>query len=112
MNKKIDALTESVEKLTSHVGDLAKKVDKNTEEMTNQASRLTKIEVGLQLELFSSLSALHDKYINRKPHPWATREEKEDAERYYKQIHELGQDGWSGKYHEDIINLPETRSLT
>lgn len=47
MNKKIDALTESVEKLTSHVGDLAKKVDKNTEEMTNQASRLTKIEVGL-----------------------------------------------------------------
>lgn len=111
MNKKIDALTESVKELTSHVGKLAGKVDDNTKEMTSQADRLKKIEVGLQLELFSSLSALHDKYMNRKPHPWATKEEKEDANRYYNQIHELGQDGWSDKYHKDIINLPETRSL-
>lgn len=47
MNKKIDALTESVKELTSHVGKLAGKVDDNTKEMTSQADRLKKIEVGL-----------------------------------------------------------------
>lgn len=111
MNKKIDALTESVKELTSHVGELAGKVDDNTKEITSQANRLTKIEAGLQLELFSSLSGLHDKYMGRKPHPWATREEKVNATRYYNKIHELGQDGWSDKQYNDIINLPETRSL-
>lgn len=68
-----------------------------------------KIEVGLQLELFHSLQNLHDKYCNRSPSGWATETEKADAQRFYNQIHILGQDGWSKKYWDDIYNLPSSR---
>ena len=77
--------------------------------MQAQDTRLGKIEVGLQLELFHSLQNLHDKYCNRSPSGWATETEKADAQRFYDQIHILGQDGWSKKYWDDIYNLPNSR---
>ena len=102
--------------LTSSVESINKQLDKNTQTLQDQVdkikaqdARLGKIEVGLQLELFHSLQNLHDKYCNRSPSGWATTTEKADAQRFYNQIHILGQDGWSKKYWDDIYNLPNSR---
>lgn len=102
--------------LNSSVESINKQLNKNTQTLQDQVNkiqaqdvRLGKIEVGLQLELFHSLQNLHDKYCNRSPSGWATETEKADAQRFYNQIHILGQDGWSKKYWDDIYNLPSSR---
>lgn len=102
--------------LTASVESINKQLDKNTQTLQDQVNkiqaqdeRLGKIEVGLQLELFHSLQNLHDKYCNRSPSGWATAAEKADAQRFYNQIHILGQDGWSKRYWDDIYNLPDSR---
>ena len=61
---------------------------------------------GLQVELFESLQQLHDRLQNKR---WASLEEKQDAKRYYDQIHNLGKDGWSERYYKEILDLPESR---
>lgn len=61
---------------------------------------------GLQVELFESLQQLHDRLQNKR---WASLEEKQDAKRYYDQIHNLGKDGWSERYYKEILELPESR---
>ena len=67
---------------------------------------LTKVKDGLQMELFSSLQVLHTKLINQL---YASKEDKMEAKLYYEQIHILGKDGWSKKYYDEIINLPESK---
>jgi hypothetical protein len=32
-----------------------------------------------------------------------------EAKLYYEQIHILGKDGWSKKYYDEIISLPESK---
>ena len=61
---------------------------------------------GLQVELFESLQQLHDRLQTKR---WASLEEKQDAKRYYDQIHNLGKDGWSERYYKEILELPESR---
>lgn len=67
---------------------------------------IAKIKDGLQIELFGSLQALHT--ILKDQH-FATVEQKREAELYYTQIHNLGKDGWSEKYYNEIIAMPESR---
>ena len=67
---------------------------------------LTKVKDGLQMELFSSLQVLHTKLINQL---YASKEDKMEAKLYYEQIHILGKDGWSKKYYDEIISLPESK---
>lgn len=64
------------------------------------------IKDGLQVELFESLQQLHDRLQTKR---WASVEEKQDAKRYYDQIHNLGKDGWSERYYQAIIQMPESR---
>ena len=69
----------------------------------------TQVEVlkeGLQVELFESLQNLHERLLIKR---WATSEEKQDAKRYYDRIHNLGKDGWSQRYYDEIMKLPESR---
>lgn len=64
------------------------------------------LKEGLQVELFESLQQLHDRLQAKR---WASVEEKQDAKRYYDQIHNLGKDGWSQRYYDAIIKMPESR---
>ena len=81
-----------------------------TNSLTSKISTLegdiAKIKDGLQIELFGSLQALHT--ILQDQH-FATIEQKREAELYYTQIHNLGKDGWSEKYYNEIIAMPESR---
>lgn len=74
--------------------------------MDNFNGELTKIKEGLQMELFSSLQALHARLKDQR---FATIEDKMEAKRYYDQIHNLGKDGWSQRYYDEIIQMPESR---
>lgn len=67
---------------------------------------IAKIKDGLQIELFGSLQALHTRLMEQH---YATVEQKREAELYYTQIHNLGKDGWSQKYYDEIITMPESR---
>lgn len=67
---------------------------------------IAKIKDGLQIELFGSLQALHTRLMEQH---YATVEQKREAELYYTQIHNLGKDGWSQKYYDEIIIMPESR---
>ena len=98
----VNSINQQLNINTQTIQDQAKKID-------TQGERLSKIEVGLQLELFHSLQSLHDKYCNRAPSGWASQTEKADAKRFYDQIHVLGQDGWSKRYWDDICKLPDHR---
>lgn len=64
------------------------------------------LKEGLQVELFESLQNLYERLSAKR---WASPEEKQDAKRYYDQIHNLGKDGWSQRYYDAIIALPESR---
>lgn len=58
------------------------------------------------MELFGSLQALHQRLTNQR---YATPEQKHEAQLYYEQIHKLGKDGWSQKYIDDIVEMPESK---
>lgn len=78
----------------------------NTKAITNLNGEINKIKDGLQIELFGSLQALHQRL---KEQHFATPEQKREAELFYTQIHNLGKDGWSELYYKEIITMPESR---
>ena len=69
-------------------------------------TKIIGIKDGLQIELFGSLQALHTKLIEQH---YATAQQKTEAKLYYTQIHNLGKDGWSEQYYQEIMELPESR---
>ena len=74
--------------------------------MNTLEGEIAKIKDGLQIELFGSLQALHTRLMDQH---YATIDQKREAELYYTQIHNLGKDGWSQKYYDEIIIMPESR---
>lgn len=74
--------------------------------MNTLEGEIAKIKDGLQIELFGSLQALHTRLMEQH---YATVEQKREAELYYTQIHNLGKDGWSQRYYDEIIIMPESR---
>lgn len=85
---------------------ISNELNKTSEKMDGLSEELTKVKDGLQLELFRSLQQLYERYSER---GWAAPEEKLDAKQFYDEIHILGKDGWSKKYYDEIIALPESK---
>ena len=93
--------------------EISKGLAANTTATTNLTGKITlldgeiaKIKDGLQLELFGSLQILHERLKEQK---FATSDQKREAELFYTKIHALGKDGWSKRYYEEIIAMPESR---
>lgn len=99
INENLSTISTNMTKMGTQLADTSAKLDSLDEE-------LTKVKDGLQIELFGSLQQLHEKYTTR---GWATAPEKLDAQRFYVQIHNLGQDGWSEQHYKEIIALPESK---
>ena len=99
INKNLKAISENMATMGTHLADTSAKLD-------SLDGELTKVKDGLQIELFGSLQQLHEKYTTR---GWATTPEKLDAQRFYVQIHNLGQDGWSEQHYKEIMILPESK---
>lgn len=99
INKNLKSISENMATMGTHLADTSTKLD-------SLDGELTKVKDGLQIELFGSLQRLHEKYTTR---GWATAPEKLDAQRFYTQIHNLGQDGWSEQHYKEIIALPESK---
>ena len=77
-----------------------------TGQITLLDGEIAKIKDGLQIELFGSLQVLHARLMEQH---YATIEQKREAYLYYTQIHNLGKDGWSERYYQEIIKMPESR---
>ena len=77
-----------------------------TGQITLLDGEIAKIKDGLQIELFGSLQVLHARLMEQH---YATVEQKREAYLYYAQIHNLGKDGWSERYYQEIIKMPESR---
>lgn len=101
--KKIATIEQRMEQMETNLGGQISSVNGRLDSIT---TRLTPLEKGLQLELFSSLSSLLERV--EKKH-YATTSEKKDAQRIYKQIHALGQDGFSDECYHKILQMPESK---
>ena len=88
------------------MSDISAGLKENTKAITNLNGEINKIKDGLQIALFGSLQALHHRL---KEQHFATTEQKREAELFYTQIHNLGKDGWSELYYQEIIRMPESR---
>lgn len=89
------------------MGNVKEKIEAYKTDLDSIHGEIEKVKEGLQIELFGSLQTLHARLMER---GWASMEEKQDAKRYYDQIHKLGKDGWSEKYYDEIIALAEDRN--
>lgn len=92
--------------INKQMSDISAGLKENTKAITNLNGEINKIKDGLQIELFGSLQALHHRL---KEQHFATTEQKREAELFYTQIHNLGKDGWSELYYQEIIRMPESR---
>ena len=106
-------VNKSLGNISSEMKKIADGLKANTTATTDLAGKITKldgeivkIKDGLQLELSGSLQTLHARLKEQK---FATPEQKREAELFYNKIHALGKDGWSKRYHEEIIEMPESR---
>lgn len=116
----ITAYTENQQKTNEALASISKELQflrqsqtelrKGQEEYINKIDGLNQqveiLKEGLQVELFESLQNLHERLTNKH---WASYEEKQDAKRYYDRIHNLGKDGWSQTYYDEIMKLPNSR---
>ena len=107
-------LTASLKEISDKMNQMSSSLDSNKQDLKDLSHKmddfdkeLVKIKDGLQMELFSSLQLLHQRL---KAQRYATVEDKMEAKRYYDQIHNLGKDGWSQKYYDEIIDLPESKA--
>lgn len=117
-NRTLVSLNTSIAELNNHISSLDGSFSKVNEKLGNlestvakQTASLDNISVSLQLELYQSLRALRNRYVNRAPHGWATDAEKKVARDFYDKIHLLGQDGESEALWADIEALPSSRTV-
>ena len=93
--------------ISADMGNVKERIEAYKTDLDSIHGEIEKVKEGLQIELFGSLQTLHARLMER---GWASIEEKQDAKRYYDQIHKLGKDGWSEKYYAEIIALAEDRN--
>lgn len=107
---KVDSLSQRLEKVETEMKEEHAKTRIVSEQLSQRldtfSNDMLKVKEGLQIELFGTLRDLHDKLVNQK---FATYEQKVEARQIYDQIHNLGQDGWSQKYYDEIMAMPESR---
>lgn len=89
------------------MNNVKEKIENYKADLDSIHAEIEKVKEGLQIELFGSLQALHTRLTER---GWASIEEKQDAKRYYEQIHKLGKDGWSERYYTEILALADDRN--
>lgn len=106
VDKTLTTISKTLTEMSKTIESMNTKVEESATKLTNLDGELTKVKDGLQIELFGSLQHLHEKYTIR---GWATTPEKLDAKRFYDQIHNLGQDGWSQQHYDEIMALPESK---
>lgn len=110
IDARFDNLTQRLDTIEAEMKDEHEKTRVATAELSKRLDTfnidMVKVKEGLQIELFGTLRDLHDKLQNKN---YATHEEKVEAKQIYDQIHNLGQDGWSQKYYDEIIAMPESR---
>lgn len=97
---------DALERIDAHLKALQNGQNIQMGKMDAVTKEIGVMKEGLQVELFESLQQLHDRLQTKR---WASLEEKQDAKRYYDQIHSLGKDGWSERYYKEILELPESR---
>lgn len=100
------ATNDALERIDAHLKALQDGQNIQMGKMDAVTKEIGVMKEGLQVELFESLQQLHDRLHTKR---WASLEEKQDAKRYYDQIHNLGKDGWSERYYKEILDLPESR---
>ena len=100
------ATNDALERIDAHLKALQYGQNIQMGKMDAVTKEIGVMKEGLQVELFESLQQLHDRLQVKR---WASLEEKQDAKRYYDQIHNLGKDGWSERYYKEILELPESR---
>lgn len=100
------ATNDALERIDAHLKALQDGQNIQMGKMDAVTKEIGVMKEGLQVELFESLQQLHDRLQIKR---WASLEEKQDAKRYYDQIHNLGKDGWSERYYKEILELPESR---
>ena len=106
MTSKHEEIMQAVDGLKDQLIDLKKEQLDNSRKIEGISTQVDVVKSGLQIELFESLQQFYERTKRRR---WASPEEKLDAKRYYDQIHALGKDGWSEKYYQSIISLPESK---
>ena len=102
--QRLDSIDETLRNMNTVLGEVGSQVKNVTGNQDKISQDMEKVKSGLQKELFQSLQVLHEKYTARK---WASLPEKLEAKMYYDEIHNMGKDGWSTKYYEEIFALPE-----
>lgn len=100
------ATNDALERIDAHLKALQNGQNIQMGKMDAVTKEIGVMKEGLQVELFESLQQLHNRLHVKH---WASLEEKQDAKRYYDQIHNLGKDGWSERYYKEILELPESR---
>lgn len=100
-------ISNSLTSINGSITNINSALQTQSERMTAFNTELTKVKDGLQMELFASLQNLHSYLVEGKK--YATPEDKAEATRFYDQIHNLGKDGWSRRYYEEIMELPESK---
>ena len=104
--KALQSISQTLTNINSTLDSFRIRLEEVSASQTSVKNDMEKVKSGLQKELFQSLQQLHERlYINKK---WATPAEKAEAKLYYDEIHNMGQDGWSDKYFNEIIGLPES----
>lgn len=107
---KVDNLTQRLATVENEMKEEHEKTRIVTTQLSQRldtfSNDIVKVKEGLQIELFGTLRDLHDKLQSQR---YATHEQKIEAKQVYDQIHNLGQDGWSQKYYDEIMAMPESR---
>lgn len=82
-------------------------IDKNLASLQNDVKALKKdtevIKTGLQSEILETLARLYEKVINQN---YATQQDRDSANKHYRDIHALGKDGFAENMWDTIVNHP------
>lgn len=82
-------------------------IDKNLKSLQDDVKVLKKdtevIKTGLQSEILETLTRLYEKVMNQN---YATQQDRDSANKHYRDIHALGKDGFAENMWETIVNHP------
>lgn len=82
-------------------------IDKNLTSLQDDIKVLKEdtevIKTGLQSEILETLARLYEKVINQN---YATQQDRDSANKHYRDIHALGKDGFAENMWDTIVNHP------
>lgn len=102
--ERLNSMNNSLNEINASLGKLSTQLEAIGEKQNKLEQDVIKLKSGVQKELFETLQNLHEKYVSRGQ---ASVAEKLEAKMYFDEIHNIGEDGWSERYYNEIISLPE-----